>query len=454
LPNGDLGRWEEVTATLRPRRLVAPPVNRLLAASIDLAIIILPTVAVALIAAERFALIGPDGATARFSVVDQARLDELDGGFHRAIELGGSLFALDLTGLAMTMATMTVAALLAHVAFPAFGGGRSPGKAVTGLRVVAEDGGPVGVGQHLIRTVAGPIDLLGLGVPGLLGTLVAWRDVDRRRLGDRLAETRVSGRPAEWVVAAEHTVRGASADRWSTASSTSIQPQVATPNPTPAPVLPIGQRRSPAGLGASTITEVPVTILLTDTSQSDPMGDHREPDPVRPAPPLQPVRRLDGSPTRSPRSRRGAIRAEIEARTVAVESTPGAAWLGGDADYADWGPTTDVGAGAEPRRATGSNQTGPYDALLFPESSLADGSFAATITTSERARDDELLIEPFGAAEPMWDRERQAWVYRNRDDGRWFRHDETTGRWSRIDADADADADVDADVREGGSAGH
>ncbi len=382
-----------------------------MAAAIDLAVIVLPTIAVALITAERFTVIGPEGQPAAFSVVDQARLDAIDAGFHRAVELGGALFVLDLAGLLTTMATVALAAVLAHVVFPAAGGGRSPGKAVTGLRVVADDGGPAGIEQHLIRTLAGPIDLLGLGVPGLLGTLLAWGDVDRRRLGDRLAATRVTGRPAEWVVADPAPALAPAADQ-----------QPATPTsdaPTPA--------------------EVPVTILLTEPERTGPTTDRAMPQPVGeqpvpPAPPRHPVRRLDGSPTRSPQSRRGAIRAETETTiataTATTGSRPDAGWLGGDADYDEWaapsttasGDTT-VGRGTRPIRS--------YNTLLFPESSLADISTAATVT-GHRDEGDDLVIEPDDATKPMWDRGRQAWVYRNRADGRWFRHHDATGDWVPI----------------------
>lgn len=421
-----------MTATLRPRRLVAPTVNRLVAALIDLAIVALPTLAIALLTAERFPLLGPAGSPGRFSDADQARIDVIGQGFHRAIEWDGALYASDLGGLARTALALGGAAFLATVAFPVLSGGRSPGKAVTGLRVVTANGGRATAGQHLIRTLAGPIDLFGLVVPGLLGALVTWPDPDRRRLGDRLAETRVT-------VLAEQTIR----------TTREVDGSDSAPARTGA-----DPASGDLSVASSADEDEPAAILLTDTEllvetadggASSTGGTSRSADVASPAPPLPPERRLDGSATRSPRSRRGAARGDVTPSTR--PAAPGASWLGAATDYEGW-------AGAEPTiadrtrsdarpidlvREAGSPAQA-FDSLVFPESSLADGAVVTTTRqdidqgTTERAEaeDDGPFIDPNEPHRPMWDHGRAAWVHRDRRTGRWFRHDAATDRWVPI----------------------
>lgn len=84
------------------------------------------------------------------------------------------------------------------------------GKLLTGIRVVREDGGPIGLGAATIRTVARVVDALPYVVPYLLGAVLAWSSPARQRLGDRIARTVVietasqgSAAPARWVGATE-----------------------------------------------------------------------------------------------------------------------------------------------------------------------------------------------------------------------------------------------------------
>lgn len=61
-------------------------------------------------------------------------------------------------------------------------GGRTPGKAALGLRVVTVDGAPIGPRQAVIRSLLGPVDV----VAGVESMLFSARD---RRLGDLVAGT-------------------------------------------------------------------------------------------------------------------------------------------------------------------------------------------------------------------------------------------------------------------------
>lgn len=98
-------------------------------------------------------------------------------------------------GAAVTLAAIVAVALPVGLAFALLLGlrGTSPGKAVTGLRVVdVEDGVPIGVGRALGRTVAvGACTLpaLGIGVAALAGTAMADPSGRRRGWHDRRARS-------------------------------------------------------------------------------------------------------------------------------------------------------------------------------------------------------------------------------------------------------------------------
>jgi len=85
------------------------------------------------------------------------------------------------------------------VLFETLGGGRTPGKRMTGLRVLSADGGPEDVVSSLIRNVMRLIDGLALlYIPGIVAILVTRRN---QRLGDLAAGTivvreRLGGRRA------------------------------------------------------------------------------------------------------------------------------------------------------------------------------------------------------------------------------------------------------------------
>lgn len=362
-----------MTATLHPRRTLAPPANRILAALIDLGIVAIAPLAAALATAERFRLLDPAAGADRFAPADQQRIDQLGRGFSRAIEWDGWLYVLDTTAWLATVAAATAAALFVSVGFPAAAGGRSPGKGLTGLRVVSGDGRPAGIGQLAVRTVAGPIDLLPVIAPGLVAAALASADPDRRRLGDRLADTRVTAVAKQWVVrsaspGSDHLESRGRLDR---------------------------SERSPARPDTTIAVAggCPPTIVLADPSPTivtrhDP--DRRlaeqllaldsgtgttSPTVTRPAPPLPPIRHLDGSPTRSPRSRRAATMAEIDLAEGRVPQ-PDATWLGDAIDYERWSPVTDDQTG---RRRVHPPQIDAFDALLLAESSLAETPELATV---------------------------------------------------------------------------
>jgi uncharacterized RDD family membrane protein YckC len=117
-----------------------------------------------------------------------------------ALVLTGLVFAVDhiIGSSTPTRAYVTsgVTALVAfliifgyHVLFESLKAGRTPGKAMTGLRVVRTTGGPVGLRASLLRNVLRLVDWL----PGLyaLGAVLIVASTNNQRLGDMAAGTLV-----------------------------------------------------------------------------------------------------------------------------------------------------------------------------------------------------------------------------------------------------------------------
>ena len=75
------------------------------------------------------------------------------------------------------------------IAFEVLGGGRTPGKRASGLRVVAESGDPVGLRRSVIRNLVRIID--GPGTAYVLGSVVILLSARSQRLGDLAAGTLV-----------------------------------------------------------------------------------------------------------------------------------------------------------------------------------------------------------------------------------------------------------------------
>src|SRR5215469_3545634 len=90
--------------------------------------------------------------------------------------------------LAALIITMLAAVLVGYpVAFETLSRGRTLGKLALGLRVVADDGGPVRFRQALVRGLAGVIECWALiGVPALITSMLSVRG---KRLGDVFAGT-------------------------------------------------------------------------------------------------------------------------------------------------------------------------------------------------------------------------------------------------------------------------
>jgi uncharacterized RDD family membrane protein YckC len=94
-------------------------------------------------------------------------------------------------GAALTVVTLLLVLAGYPVAFEALWRGRTPGKAAMGLRVVRDDGGPIGFRQALVRGLASMF-LERPGVTLFSGAVISsLLNRDSKRLGDLLAGTLV-----------------------------------------------------------------------------------------------------------------------------------------------------------------------------------------------------------------------------------------------------------------------
>ena len=92
-------------------------------------------------------------------------------------------------GQALAIVTLVVVLVVYPVAFETLLRGRTPGKAAMGLRVVRDDGGPIGFRQALVRGTAGAF----VERPGITafvgGVVTSLLNPQGKRLGDLLAGT-------------------------------------------------------------------------------------------------------------------------------------------------------------------------------------------------------------------------------------------------------------------------
>lgn len=92
-------------------------------------------------------------------------------------------------GMGLTMIVLFVLMWGYPIAFELFMGGQTPGKRALGLRVVHDNGTPVGFSASLVRNLLRTVDALPLGYAFGLASCVI--DAKARRLGDLVAGTLV-----------------------------------------------------------------------------------------------------------------------------------------------------------------------------------------------------------------------------------------------------------------------
>jgi uncharacterized RDD family membrane protein YckC len=158
---------------------------------VDLVWIGIPTMLVARMTGESTAASDPSTSisTSQLEMVEQA------GPWRVTLTLADQGVGLSAAGLTMTLLTLALATILAMVIVPLLDEGRTPGMALFRLRIVGVDRRRPTARALVIRTVASPLDLMPVAVPGLVGFAFAASNPRRQRIGDRLARTAVVHEP-------------------------------------------------------------------------------------------------------------------------------------------------------------------------------------------------------------------------------------------------------------------
>lgn len=106
-----------------------------------------------------------------------------------ALSLAGTAVSPDLGVFLMGIGTLVVMIIVIgyYIVFEAFNGGRTPGKAVFGIRVVTVDGSSLSLGAVTLRTLMRLVDFL----PGAyaVGAIAVVTSARNQRLGDLVAST-------------------------------------------------------------------------------------------------------------------------------------------------------------------------------------------------------------------------------------------------------------------------
>lgn len=360
--------------------------RRVAAGVIDLAIVLAVLCTLTYLQMERLAR----DAAGLLSPADSDRWNTLAAMPNRHLVLGNTTYVLAGAGLIMTVLMSALVLLSVYVFIPGYSG-TSPGKRLLGLKVVTIDGGVVGVAHAALRTGVGVIDFVPGIVPWLLGGQLAQRSPWHQRLGDRAARTAViDARPLLDVSAAE--------------------PSGVLPELTPTP-RPLHQSVEPPVIEPPTSTAEPLvrpTAELFTTLHPSPAAAS-PPGPRRAAPP--PQHRGASNPA-------DPVRVGHAERTAAVTEAQ---------------PAEDLGErsprGAVLETAVDANWPGEPGTVL----DLRRRATETGAVTGEA--DPHRSPQPDPAApgdDPVWNDEWQAWLYFDREQGSWQRHDAASGSWLPI----------------------
>ncbi len=341
--------------------------RRVGAGVVDLVWIGIPTMLMARMTGESTLTSGPSASisTSQLETVEQA------GPWRVTLGLADQGVALSAAGLAMTLLTLALATVLAMVIVPLLDEGRTPGMALFRLRIVGVDRRRPTAWALVIRTLASPLDLMPVAVPGLVGFAFAASNTRRQRIGDRLARTAVVHEP--------RTSRAGD-------SSTGSQLRFAgTGDGTWPSPLGLNPSRFRPDLGFDTVAQLSpglagLAVASSGSTRGGPpsMTNHST-DTHGPA---SPSRLLDRPPV---------------------------------AERPLFNPYPKP---QRPDRRRGQNPTLPGQAR--------SGNSASSKATEHQAEDS--TTSPSSSA-PEWNEEWQSWVYWDDDRRQWLRFDAETGEW-------------------------
>lgn len=382
-------RWDSVTATVRPGVASTGPDRRLPVAAIDLILMFAAPIALAAAVVERFPL-DRNRADGPIAAVDQGRIDEIDAGFHRAVEIGDQLYTLSGWGWWGSLFLLVAAALVTVVVVPAMADGRTPGR----LALAWFDGRRGRSALHPPATRPGSDD-------------------------DPAAATIVLADPEPVALVIELDEPAADPTTATTSPGTSTGP---TGQSVDAIAEPDRAERDWAEVGWVEIRrpderpldddQTPAADLTDELANdlSDDLADH-------------------GPASGGRRAEDGDIDLHVDLdldldldaerereQEPARPPDPSLGWLGHEEDYRRW--TGDIGPPAPPR-PPGTGRAAPFDELILPESSLAESARTAVVRRSE----------------PVWDPDHRIWLYEDPTTGLWYRREQESDDWVSLVAE-------------------
>lgn len=384
--------------------------RRVAAAVIDLAIVLAVLCTLTFLQMQRLTR----DAAGLLSPADSDRWNALAAMPNRHLAFGDTTYVLAGAELIMTVVMSTLVLLSVYVFIPGYSG-TSPGKRLLGLKIVTIDGGVVGVTHAVLRTVVGVVDFLPGIVPWLLGRQLAQRSPWHQRLGDRAARTAViDARRLLSVSAAEPRAAVLpKAAPTPTRLRESVEPAVVEPAAEPLV-------RPTTGL-FTTVDPSPVAAAPTGRRRAAPPPQHRGASDPADAVPLR-------------HSERTAVAPETRPAEPVGDRSPLAADTGTGAD-ADW--LGELGTVLARQRAV-TAPDGPCDhradarAERGPASRQRKVSETGTVA-GQAGRPRSPQPEPaVPGDDPVWNDEWQAWLYFDREQGSWQRHDAAARMWVPI----------------------
>ncbi len=324
-----------------------------------------------------------DAASSCFVVQDRAYImTSTESGTQTLISLGYLAFFIVLQGLA----------------------GGSPGKLLTGLRVVDERGQRAGIGRSLVRTLLWVVDGAPWFLP-LVGFIVGLTSTGHRRVGDMAAKTYVvSRKDVGTPVQTSATILPLGQQPWGAPPTSAPTPPPPTANPWSVPTPPTAAG-APEPPGPSEPIEPPVQARGPVRDVSTPLDEVSGPvDEVS-----GPVDEVSG-PVDEASAPRDEVSSPVDQPAPDVEPDP-AWWNGPEANpgaATSAGPAPFVAPGAEPPSTTPPSATPP--------------------TRSPAPEPERAPLPP-----PQWDQARNTYIQWEPNQQTWLQWDTAANRWKPID---------------------
>jgi RDD family len=298
--------------------------------------------------------------------------------------------------------------------------GVTPGKALTGLRVVREDGQPPGIGRALLRSLLWIVDGQPCGIP-LVGFICVLSSPGHRRVGDLAAKTYVvdkadAGRPIR------------------------LPGMPAAPAPMPgygvSPPGGVGAPGYPTAQGATWGTTPPAT----GSGPAWPSSPPTAPTPTTPGPPATSPQPQTPStwgtwgetrpePPSSGETSPGTPATDSFATPATSDVAPTEGASSGPArSDPDAAPTAEPGAGAATAPAPGPD-TG---AGSTPSTEPSPGSGTSDVPASGGTAGTVSDASATSTYKPQWDAARNTYIQWDPNRGHWLQWDDTAKQWKQL----------------------